>query len=125
MARHPQRHNKPNRRFDRSDRVNVLLTRIQAEEIELIDDDRLDLASITGVESDRDLTKAKVYITGIVDDETLLESFNDHRNRLQQAIGNRSRLRRVPQLYFLIDETGKSAERIEKILRDLEIPSDE
>ena len=125
MARHPQRHNKPNRRFDRSDRVNVLLTRILAEEIELIDDDRLDLASITGVESDRDLTKAKVYITGIVDDETLLESFNDHRNRLQQAIGNRSRLRRVPQLNFLIDETGKSAERIEKILRDLEITSDE
>ena len=66
-----------------------------------------------------------MYVAGIVDDETLLESFNEHRNRLQQTIGNRSRLRRVPQLNFLIDETGKSAERIEEILRDLEIPSDE
>ncbi|HJP15797.1 MAG TPA: 30S ribosome-binding factor RbfA [Acidimicrobiales bacterium] len=125
MARHSQRHNKSARRFDRSDRLNELLTRILAEEIELIDDDRLTLATITGVSTDRDLTKAKVYVTGISDDENLLESFNENRQRFQHAIGSQSRLRRVPQLNFMIDETGRSAERIEEILRDLEIPSDE
>tara|TARA_Y100000746_G_C15424831_1_gene415915 strand:- start:768 stop:1145 length:378 start_codon:yes stop_codon:yes gene_type:complete len=125
MARHSQRHNKPARRFERSDRLNELLTRILAEEIELIDDERLTLATITGVSTDRDLTKAKVYVSGMSDDDSLLEAFAGNRQRFQHAIGNQSRLRRVPQLNFIIDETGRSAERIEKILRDLEIPSNE
>ena len=43
----------------------------------------------------------------------------EHRPRLQRAIGNQARVRRVPPLTFMVDDTVRSADRIEEILRGL------
>lgn len=119
MARSRQRSGGAPRGFDRTDRLNELLTRILAEELERIDDVRLDLVTVTGVDTDRDLSQAKVYVTGAAADDEVIEALEEQRSRLQRAIGDRTRLRRTPPLVFRVDEAVRSAERIEDILRRL------
>ena len=60
------------RGYDRADRLNELLVRILAEEFERIDDDRLGFLTISAVETDRDLSMARVYVTSDADDDELL-----------------------------------------------------
>ena len=113
------------RGYDRADRLNELLVRILAEEVERIDDDRLGFLTVTAVETDRDLSMARVFVTSDVDDDDeLLEALLELRPRLHRAIGDHARLRRVPPLDFVVDDTVRSADRIEEILRGL-APSDE
>ena len=112
------------RGYDRTDRLNELLVRILADEVERIDDDRLGFLTVAGVETDRDLSMARVYVTSDVDDHGLLEALAEHRLRLQRAIGSQARVRRVPPLTFVVDDTVRSADRIEEILRGL-APFDE
>lgn len=120
MARSRQRSSGAPRGFDRTDRLNELLTRILAEELERIDDVRLDLVTVMGVDTDRDLSQAKVYVTGGAVDDEVIEALGEHRSRLQRAIADRARLRRTPPLVFRVDEAARSAERIEDILRELQ-----
>ena len=119
MARSRQRSGGAPRGFDRTDRLNEHLTRILAEELERIDDERLDLVTVMGVDTDRDLSQAKVYVAGGAVDDEVIEALEEQRSRLQRAIGGRARLRRIPPLVFRVDEAARSAERIEDILRGL------
>ena len=107
------------RGYQRTDRLNELLVRILAGELERIDDDRLGFVTVAGVETDQDLSIARVFLTSDVDDAELLEAMAEHRPRLQRAIGDQARVRRVPPLAFVVDDTVRSADRIEEILRGL------
>ena len=107
------------RGYERADRLNSLLVRILAEELDRIDDERLGFPTVTGVETDRDLSSARVFVAGDAGDEDLQEALEEYRPRLQRAIGRQARLRRVPPLVFVIDDTARSAGRIEAILKDL------
>ena len=107
------------RGYDRTDRLNELLTRILAEELERIDDEFLGFVTITGVQTDKSLSQAKVFVTGELDDEELCSRLELHRLRLQRVINEQSRLRRVPSISFFVDDTAESAERIENLLREL------
>ena len=75
--------------------------------------------TVMGVDTDRDLSQAKVYVTGGAVDDEVIEALEEQRSRLQRAIGGRARLRRIPPLVFRVDEAARSAERIEDILRGL------
>ena len=105
----------------RSSRLNELLREIIAEELARIDDERLEWVSITHVKTDRSLDRAMVSFTaalGSEDDEAELVSvFEEHRARLQRAIGKQTRLRRTPPLIFDPDRQLRSATRIQDILR--------
>jgi ribosome-binding factor A len=109
------------RTYARTDRVNELLREIVAETLERIDDERLGLLTITSVDVDREFEKARVYFTTLGDDDDplTLEALEEQRGKVRQAIGRESRLRRTPEVVFVHDDTQRSAERIEKILRDL------
>ena len=98
---------------------NELLIRILAEELEIIDDEVLGFVTVTGVQTDKSLTQAKVFVTGELNDKELCSRLEIHRSRLQRAINQQSRLRRVPSLSFFVDDTAESAERIENLLREL------
>jgi hypothetical protein len=54
-----------------------------------------------------------------------LQVFSDHRKRLQSSIGKQVRAKKTPILSFRPDEVIRSAERIEKILRENPSPSRE
>ncbi|MEE2769237.1 MAG: 30S ribosome-binding factor RbfA [Actinomycetota bacterium] len=107
------------RAYERTDRLNALLVQILADELERLDDERLGLVTVTGVETDRDLSQARVFVAAGITDQELVEILEEYRPRLQQAIGSQSRLRRVPPLVFVADDTVRSADRIESILRHL------
>ena len=105
---------------NRTARVGELIRRIIAEELELLDDDRLELVSITSVDVDRELHRAVVWFTTLHgdDDPEVAEAFRQHSGRLRREVGAQSRLRRTPELEFRPDVVVRSAERIEDLLRD-------
>ncbi|MBW3574421.1 MAG: ribosome-binding factor A [Actinobacteria bacterium] len=114
------------RRFPRSARVNELCREIVAEELERIDDPRLELVTITHIGVDPDLRRAVVEFSrlGQGEDEAAV-ALAEHRVRLQAAIGRQARLRRTPELSFRLDEAIRTAARIEQLLREHRLPDPE
>lgn len=116
------------RNFPRMARVDKLLREILGEELERLDDERLDLVTVTAVACDRDLRRATVYydnLRGAEADEELLEALAELRPRLQAAVNRQARLKCTPELRFEPDLAVRSADRIEQVLRDLNQPDDD
>jgi ribosome-binding factor A len=100
---------------------------IVAEELELLDDERLGFLTITAVEVAADLSHAKVYYSAFVDDEEaneVAEALSEHRIRLQGAVGRQARMRRTPELAFEFDEVVRGAARVEDIIRRINTDDD-
>jgi ribosome-binding factor A len=111
------------RDFPRTARLNHLVQEIVAEEIERLDDDRLGFFTVVGVEVEPDLRHAVVWYTTIADPDgqaDLEAALDEHRVRLQGAIGRQARLKRTPELEFRPDMVIGQAERVDDILRDLD-----
>ncbi len=114
-----RRRNAP-RDYPRTARLNELLREIIAAEIDRIDDDRLGWVSISGVDVDNELSKARVYLSSLDDDLTdTLDALNDNRGRMKRAIGDQATIRRVPELEFVSDPAVRSGGRVEEILGEL------
>lgn len=109
----------------RTARLNELLREIIADELERIEDDRLELVTITTVDVDQDLNRAIVTydsLAGEAGDEQILAALSKNRVKLQAAIGKQITARKTPILSFQPDKVIRSAARIEAILRDNPIP---
>jgi ribosome-binding factor A len=121
----PRRGRRPStsaRPVPRTARLNELLRQIVAEELERIDDERLELVTITNVDVDRELNRAIVLfdsMRGPEGDGVILEALGASRVRLQAAIGRQIHARKTPILEFRPDDVMRAAERIDRILRDL------
>jgi ribosome-binding factor A len=78
----------------------------------------LGFTSITEVEVSPDLHFARVYISGLKEEETreTVDRLQDLRGRVRKFLGGRIRLRYTPELDFVYDETTMRASRIEEIL---------
>ncbi len=112
----------PPRRYPRMARVNELLREILGDELERVDDGRLELVTVTAVACEPDLRRATVYydsLQGPEGDEDLLAALAEVRPRLQRAIARQARLKRTPELAFTPDPVVRSADRIEQVLRDI------
>jgi ribosome-binding factor A len=121
MARRT-RTNRTAREFPRTVRLNQLFQEILAEELERIDDERLELVTIMSVDVDGDLHRAVVYfdtLGGEDDDARVLEALGELRYRLQGAIGRQTRVKRTPELVFRPDDVGRGAARLEEVLRSI------
>ncbi len=106
-------------RYPRTARVNELCREIVADELERLDDDRLEMVTITYVAVDPDLRHAVVEFSRLGRDEDLAgEALVEHRVRLQAAIARQARLRRTPELSFRPDEVIRAGARIDKLLRE-------
>lgn len=114
-----------NRRYSRTARLNELLREILGDELERLDDERLELVTVTGVEVDAGIEHAVVYYSSLLagdDDETqaaILEALDEARTRLQAAIARQARIRSTPRLTFEPDSGVRTGARVEEILRDL------
>lgn len=114
------------REYQRSARLNELLREIIAEELERVDDDRLDWISIVSVEVDNELTKARVYLSSLEQNEDeIIKVLSEYRGRFRKVIGRSARIRRVPDLTFMIDPSIRTGNRIEEILTELDIAESE
>ena len=114
------------REYQRSARLNELLREIIAEELKRIDDDRLDWVSVVSVEVDNELTKARVYLSSLEENEDeIVKVLSECRGQFRKVIGRSARIRRVPDLVFMIDPSIRSGNRIEEILSELDIAESE
>ncbi|HYD08672.1 MAG TPA: 30S ribosome-binding factor RbfA [Acidimicrobiales bacterium] len=113
------------KRYPRTARVNELVHEIVAEELERLDDDRLGLVTITHVRVDPDLRHALVEFSALgEDEEAALEALDEHRVRLQRAIGTQARMKRTPELRFAVDRVIEHGARIDELLRQPPIDDD-
>jgi ribosome-binding factor A len=127
MSKH-RRQNRGPHDYPRTARLNELIRQIVAEELERIDDEAIELATVVAVESEADLRSATVYVSalgGPEDDAALVEALGPYRVRLQTAINRQARFKRTPELTFAPDEVTRSANRIEQVLRELREDDDE
>lgn len=84
-------------------------------------------ASITGVDVSPDLHFARVYISGLNEEQTrdAVEQLQHARGAARRFLGQRIRLRYTPELDFKFDDTAMRASRIESILHDVAEPEPE
>ncbi|MEO6628099.1 MAG: 30S ribosome-binding factor RbfA [Aquihabitans sp.] len=113
------------RDYPRTARLNTLVREIVAEELDRIDDERLELVTITSVVVDGDLSRAVAYYDhsriGEDADEEILAAFTALRPRLQRAVGRQTTFKRTPELRFEVDDVLRDAQRIEDVLRGLNL----
>lgn len=102
-------------------RVNSILREVLAEEIEKMSDSRLELVSVTAVDTAPNLRTALVYVDvlGREAGEGALEALRGAAKRLQSVIGREVRMKYTPALEFAIDPGIIGGERIDQILREL------
>lgn len=86
-----------------------------------LNDSRLAMVSITEVEVSPDLHLARVFVSGLNEDETkqVVKELNSQGGRVRHFLGQRIRLRVTPELDFRYDETPARAGRIEQLLADI------
>lgn len=108
------------RDYQRSDRVGDQMQRELADLIRLeVKDPRVGMVTLSGVEVTRDLAHAKVYFTQLGGEEKGLEAeqgLNHAAGYLRRALGTRMRLRSVPQLRFIYDDTPERGARISALI---------
>lgn len=88
-----------------------------------VHDPGIGFLTLTHVKLTPDLQQARVYYTTIGDDKARRETAKALQRAtpfLRRMIGQRVRLRRVPELQFFFDESVEKQDRIEQILLDLE-----
>ncbi len=110
------------RDYPRTARLNALIREILAEELERIDDERLELVTLTSVVVDGDLGRAAVYYDHSRDDDDEVDiatAFAELRPRLQNAVARQTHIKRTPELRFETDGVLRDALRIEEVLRQL------
>ena len=84
--------------------------------------------TIADVRMSPDLSVAKVYfsMTLAKDKNAILNNIESHKSEIRKALGDRIRnqARIVPALVFFIDELEENAQRIEDVIKNLNIPKE-
>ncbi len=85
--------------------------------------------TILEVRMSPDLSVAKVYLSMslVKDKQAVLDKVNERKSEIRKALGIkiRNQARIVPQLVFYIDEVEENAERIESLIKNLNIPKED
>lgn len=108
-------------------RVNRVAEQMKKEMTDIISnrikDPRVGFVTVTGVDVTGDLQQATVYVTVLGDDKKKadsLDSLNKAKGFIRTEIGQRIRLRKTPELKFMVDESIEYGNRINQLLHDLE-----
>ena len=110
----------PSRQTRIGDQIRVELAELLARQVQ---DPGIGFLTLTHVKVTPDLQQARVYYTTIGDEAARKETrkaLGRATPFLRRQIGQRLRLKRVPELDFFFDESVEKQVRIEKILQDLE-----
>ena len=82
--------------------------------------------TIADVKVSPDLSVAKIYISMLLtkDKEKVLEKINTRKREIRKELGEKigKQVRIIPELVFFIDEVEENAQRIENLIKNLNIP---
>lgn len=85
-------------------------------------DPRIGFVTVTDVDLTNDLQQAKIFVTVLGDESEIAESFKGlHKATgfIRSEIGQRIRLRKVPEITFAYDEAHDYGNKIDALIRDL------
>jgi ribosome-binding factor A len=91
-----------------------------------VHDPGIGFVTITRVQMTPDLQQARVFYTALGDDKARKNSERAIERAgpfLRRQIGSRLRLKRVPELTFLYDESIAGQDRIEQLLNEIRTPA--
>lgn len=115
--------------YKRSERVSDLIrTEISGICSRQLRDPRIGVITITDVRLSDDLKIAKVYFVKMGEDfcaEETLTAIKKAQGFVRRELGQRLRLRTVPELIFTFDESFAYSSRIENIIKELKIKENE
>jgi len=114
-----------------SPRTRRVADRIQLELAEILnartEDPRLRTLTVTGAEVSRDLSVAKVWVSGtpVAEEPHVLQALEKAAPYFRSLLAPRLKLRIVPQIHFLIDHSLEAGARIDQLLREIQEPRDD
>ncbi len=118
--------------FKRSDRVGGQIQKVMSDLLQKdIKDPRLEMVTITGVKMSRDLKQAYIYFipSGSSERERrnkeAMEGFKSALGFIKRTLASQLGLRYMPNLKFFYDESFDYGERIESVLKDIEVGHEE
>jgi ribosome-binding factor A len=98
---------------------SILLREISMIIMKDINDPKLGFPTVTEVDVAPDLTTAKVYVSFLGKNYKKrdgIEALRRAKGHIKSELAKRIKIRRIPDLTFLVDDTLDKAERIEEIL---------
>lgn len=109
--------------YSRVKRINELIK----EEISFIihnrlKDPRIGFLTVIDVEVSNDLSLARIFFTIYGDEKTKTEAMqglNSASGFIRRELAARIRLRTIPELRFIIDETYEKSSRIDSLLKEV------
>ncbi|MDD5036533.1 MAG: 30S ribosome-binding factor RbfA [Methylococcaceae bacterium] len=111
------------REFTRSDRVASQFQRELAELMRIeIRDPRLGMVTLSDVEITRDMSLAKAYVSFLGAGETpnrCVKILAESAPKLRHALGKRIRLRVMPDLRFVYDDSIERGSNMDRLLSSL------
>ena len=107
-------------RVDRmADQIRGEVARMIATELK---DPRIGFTTVTRIELSHDLHYARVWVSALGDEATqqrTWEGLSSAAGYVRREVFHRLRLRRAPDLIFVLDRSRENANRVETLLRDL------
>lgn len=112
------------REFTRSDRVASQLQKELAELLQMhVKNASLGMVTVSAVEVTRDLSMAKAYVSFLGAKETpkkCVKILSEYVPMLRHEVGKRMRMRVMPELRFVYDESIERGLRMQALLNQLE-----
>jgi ribosome-binding factor A len=108
------------RDFSRTLRIAEQIQRDLADLLRIeVKDPRIGMVTLTGVEVTADYAHAKVYFTTLGDADQISaasEGLNCAAGFLRHELGHRIKLRSIPQLHFIYDESVERGVRLSQLI---------
>ncbi|MGH6634573.1 MAG: 30S ribosome-binding factor RbfA [Gammaproteobacteria bacterium] len=106
--------------FQRSKRVAEQIKRELAAIIQRrAEEARWGILTITAVALSRDLRHAKVFFTGLTNEDVIADiesALNQQSGNLRHLLGQQLRIKFIPELQFIYDESIERATRVDMLL---------
>ena len=114
--------------FHRTDRVAAQMRRDLGTLVhDAVREFGLPSVSVSDVEVTRDLAHAKVFVTALQSEKSAeaVKGLKEHAKEIRYQLAQAMKLRHVPELHFVYDDSVDRGERIDALLRDLPDTRDE
>lgn len=112
------RNNNLARDFNRIDRISELIQKELSQIIHQMKDPRVKLVTIAAVKLSKDLAYAKIFVSVLAEElaEQNITTLNKAAGFLRTKLAQHIKLRVIPSLLFVYDDTQVRADRLSKLI---------